>query len=245
LQLGRMGSGLSEVLSLGKPTADPVQAFLRDHVHRDLADRHIVKDITGHMTGHLALGIVGLDARVTIKKLTQTLRKPMAALQTFHAVLLVEMHHPKKFIETWWPKKSILERHGYKVSRTEEADSVLVKIKRGCKTNRSSCEEYGFLAAGNVVFFTSGRDTVDKLQEVLALKSSNLRTRTREPLAEQVLEDTHMLTGAYLSFDGLLKAVQKRNIPGGLKRYLSQFFEVALSLDLNDHGIHGQVLLTR
>ncbi len=245
LQLGRMGSGISGVLGLGKPSEDPVQKFLGDHVHRDLADRHIVKDITGHMTGHVALGIVGLDPRVTIRKLSRTIQEPSTALQAFHAVLLVEMHHPKKFIDTWWPKRSILERHGFKITRTEEADSVLIKIRRGCKTNRSKCEEYGFLAAGNVVFFTSGRDTVNRLQDVLALKSSNLNTRTREPLAKKVLEDQHMLTGAYLSFDGLLKAVQKRNVPGGIKRYLSQFFEVALSLDLNDNGVNGQLLLTR
>jgi len=245
LQLGRMGSGIGGVFGLGKPSNDPVERFLGEHVHRDLADRHVVKDLTGHMTGHVAIGIVGLDTRVTIRKLTQIHRDPMAALQALNLVLLVEMHHPKKFIDTWWPKKTLLERFGYTVTRTNQGDSVVVQIQRGCKSGKSSCEEYGFLTAGNVVFFTSGRDTATRLQDVLALKASNLNTRTREPLAKNVLEEKNMLTGVYLSFDGLLKAVQKRNVPGGLKRYLSQFFEVAMSVDLNNDGVNGQLLLTR
>ena len=69
LQIGRLGSGLGglgSVLGFGDQGKDPIATLLGKHVHSDLADRHIVRDLANHLTGHVAVAVTGMDSRATL-----------------------------------------------------------------------------------------------------------------------------------------------------------------------------------
>jgi hypothetical protein len=248
LQIGRLGSGLAglgSALGLGDKGSDPIAALLSKHVHPDLADRHIVRDLANHLTGHIAVAVTSMDPRATMRDIMGVRKHPVAAANALGLVLMMESHNGTKLVDVWWPKRSILERSGYTIERTNLGDSTSIRIERGCSNKKRQCERYGVLQVGKMVMVTTGRDTMRRLREVLLNKTSSLRSRTREAVASSVLEKDNMLAGGYLSFDGLLAAVRNRNVPGGIKRYLSQFYEVAFTLDLTGGDADSQLLITR
>ena len=248
LQIGRLGSGLGglgSALGFGDQGRDPIATLLGKHVHSDLADRHIVRDLANHLTGHVAVAVTGMDSRATIRDIVDARKNPVPAVNALGLVLMMESHNATKLVDVWWPKRSILKQLGYTVERTNLSDATSIQIERECASKKRRCERYGVLQVGKILMLTTGHDTMKRLHDVLQTKVSSLRTRTREDLARSVLEKDNMLAGAYLSFDGLLAAVRNRNIPGGFKRYLSQFYEVAFTLDLTGGDADSQLLLTR
>lgn len=232
----------------------PLGAILGEFVHTDLADRHLVRDVAEHLTGHLAVAIVGIDRDA---KLTDVIR-PDDAEEWFSkvkVVLAAQLRDPDVFIEQLWKKKPVLKKLGFKAKQRDFARGRALRIERNCRPFRRPttkkkqkvprCERYGLAVIDDMLLITSGRGTVDRLLEVMDGKAKDLSSQTKEPLAKKVLESGALLTGVYFSVDGLLKALRDRNLPAGAKGYLAQMYELAITLNPTGTGASGRVLLTR
>ena len=96
-----------------------------------------------------------------------------------------------------------------------------------------------------MLWLTTGAGTLERLLASASGESASLPGLTREVLARDVLGTSEQLMGAYFSFDGLLHAVQNRNLPGGATRYLAQMFELAVRIDSQARDTRIDVLVTR
>ena len=259
LQLGKMGAGISKLgalIGIGpKRGKDPVAALLGDQVHPELEDMHVVSDLLGHLTGHVMVSVVGLDRRA---KLADVLEAESVALwlNTVSVVVGAQLKDSKKFFETWWPKRDLLGRMGFKMERVKDERWTAYRVQRNCgknvkmvtvkgKKRKPVCEHYGLLIKDDVLLVTTGAGSFERVFNVVRKQASDLRSLTREEVARSVLDHGKLFAGGYFSFDGLLRAVRGRNLPSGATRYLAQLYELAFVLETAGGDASGQLLLTR
>ena len=257
--LARLASGLGGLaskLGLGK-SSDPIAEALGTYVHPDLADRHVVRDLFDHLTGHISVSLVGLSRKAMLSDLVRPDRVVdwLAAVQL---VVLIEVERPAQLWEKWWEKRTLLGALGFEAERMLHPEWRIYRLERGCKPTEKEprrrgrkkekpmpCERYGMMLAGNVLVLTTGEGTLERVVHSTAGHAADLYGLTREPAARSVLGTGSMLGGAYFSFDGLLKSVRNRNLPGGATRYFAQMFELALTLQTSGGDARAELLLTR
>ena len=244
---------------------DAVAGFLGKYVHPELSDRHVLNDLLYAADGHLGVSLLGIDDRAQVHQLIDV-SDPIRWLTQVHLALSVTLRDGPSFFATWWEKRQILEGLGYTLSKPASSPSgtadTVALIQRGCnsplskaphirrKTQKKGkdglpCEEYGVLLRGNTLLLTSGRGSLSRLLATASGEAAALPTLTRETLAKEVFGAAPLLWGGYFSFDGLLRAVENRNLPGGATRYLAQLFELAVRLRSVESNIHLELLLTR
>ncbi|MEC8022555.1 MAG: hypothetical protein VX223_01385 [Myxococcota bacterium] len=258
-KLAGLTGGIRGLLGAGDPTAE----VLGKYVHPELNDRHVVKDVFSHLTGHLSVAFLGIDRRAPVAELID-LSVPQRWLNQVQLVLGLQVRDGSKFWARWWPKRTILETLGYAITSipgipSSVADAA-VTIRRMCTTRdrarttrrqprrtgtRIPCETYGILRRGDLIWMTTGAETLERLLTTAKGDTAPMPGLTREPLAKSVLGSSSMFFGGYFSFDGLLKAVENRNLPGGATRYLAQMFEMAFLLDTDGNDLRYEFLLTR
>ena len=235
-------------------TTDPIAQGLGKLAHPDLADRHLFTDLVDHLTGHIVLAVVGVDRKAGVADLQGVADDPARWIQTVHLALGVQLRQPEAFFQKWWSKRGVLGKLGYAVEAVEDPRFRAVRLQRGCGTPSAPrpagqkppvCQHWGVILRDDVLFVTTGKGSVDRLFRVATGQTSDLRSLTREPEAVAVLDHGKMVAGGYFSFDGLLKAIQNRNLPGGASRYLAQFYGLTFTLDDADGTLSGTILLTR
>jgi len=242
---------LGNILGVGGRGTDPVAGLLGQFVHPDLSDRHVVTDLLQHLTGHVAVGVLGRDPESRIEDVADlgNLRKWLG--QTMHLVAAAQLKEPVAFQNRWLEKTTVLSSLGFVSERLVHPTWLLLRFRRGCPTEQrasgapNQCEEYGLIVKDDVLLVTTGRGTLDRVIETASGNTTNFHGLTREPLAISVLEHGAMLAGVYFSFDGLLRNLRGANLPGGTTRHLAQLYEIALTLQTTDGDASGQFLLTR
>ncbi len=251
-------TNLGGALGLGQPAPDPVASALGVTVDKDLADRHVVDDLLAHLTGHVGVALVGMDKKATVADLGAVRDDPVRWLGAVSVVLGVELKDPSVFWDKWLVKKGLLEARGFAVTAPAHAKHRLLRFERNCAPppplkpgerpqEPKRCETFGAVLAGNVLLVMSGKDTQERVLKVLDGQEKDLRGLTKEPFAAHVLDGgAGSVASLYFSYDGLLKAIRNRNLPGGATRYLAQFFEMATTIEVKPTGAIGfEVLLTR
>jgi hypothetical protein len=246
---------------LGK--TDAVASLLGEYVHPDLADRHLIRDVVDQLSGQVGVALLGIDRRAPVNELID-FSFPQRWLNQAQLVFAVEVRDGAHFWDRWWSKRGLLSALGYSVLERTDIDSSVADnlgaIERMCsrkerrtarrksRTNKTllpPCERYHVLRRGNMLWITTGAGTIERVLAAIRGDAAPLPGLTREPLATAVFESAHMSLGGYFSFDGLLKSIENRNLPGGATRYLAQMFEFVFRLDVT--GPHGDLdlLLTR
>ncbi len=254
IALATMGASLGSLVGGGE---DPIAAFLGKQVSPELADRHVVNDLLAHVSGHFALALLGVDRKAPLPELGD-LSNPLRWLSQVQLVLGVGLADGQRFLDLWWQKRGVLAAFGFE---SEEIAATLpearvLKLSRNCRPPPPPpkglkppppklCERYGVFATSAALYLTSGHHALDRLLAVESGKANDLRSLTREPLGISVLEHGPETLGLYFSFDGLLKAVSGRNLPGGATRYLAQAFEFVTTLDAQGGDAIFRLLLTR
>ena len=261
-QIAKLGSNLSElgaIVGLGGKGTDPVAGLLGQFVHKSLEDRHVVADGLDHLTGHVAVALVGVNKKASLSEVADFSHPGKLMGHTLQLVFAAQVKDAGKVWETWWPKREVLAEEGFTTQELLHPEWKGFKLERNCgpppapkpgeKKKRQTvppvCENYGVLLAGDVFLFTTGPGTLDRVTETMRGAASTLEGLSREPLAHEVLRHGPMLNGGYFSFDGLLKAVRNRNLPSGATRYLAQMYELAYRLKTRGGDVNAHVLLTR
>ncbi len=247
---------LGDLFGLGGEKRDPVALLLSKTVHPTLTDRHVVRDVLDHLTGHVGIAFAGVHRRARAEEVLnlKDLRRWLG--HTIQLVVTLELKEPKRLLTKWWPKRELLGEFGFDVDRLEHDEWTVLRLKRNCGPNVKPrivkkkkvyppCETYGAMVAGELLVLTTGEGTLERVYESMAGGAMSLEGLTREPLARGVLKQAPMTTGGYFSFDGLLKAVRNLNLPGGATRYLAQMYELAFTLDIDGGDATSRVLLTR
>lgn len=233
---------------------DPIAGLLGSVVHKDLSDRHLLTDVVDHLTGHIALAVVGVHRKAKLSDVVNIEDPRLLLGSTLQLVAGFQLQKPKAFWEKWWAKRDVLGEAGFDVVRLVHPEWQILKLERHCKPAPRNpapkgppppCERYGLLLIDDLLLLTTGPDTLERVYEAASGNATNLRGLTREPLAQGVLEHERMLAGGYFSFDGLLKAIRNRNLPGGATRYLAQMYELAFTIDTSGGDVRSQLLLTR
>jgi hypothetical protein len=253
--LGKLGDifGLEQ-----KPAQDPVAALLSKYVHPQLSDRHVVRDVLDHLTGHVGVAFAGVDRKARPQELID-IKNPRRWLgRTIQLIVVLQLKQAAQVLDKWWPKRQILGELGFDVEKlkVENAAHTVLRLQRNCGKNVRArivnkkrvfppCETYGLLLSEDLLYLTTGPNTLDRLYETVSGNAASLHGLTREKLAIGVLEHAPMTLGSYFSFDGLLKAIRHLNLPGGATRYLAQMYELVMTLDTQGGDLTGRVLLTR
>lgn len=261
-RVAKLGQGLAElgsIMGIGGKGTDPVAGLLGSVVHPDLSDRHVLNDIIDQLTGHVGIAAVGINRKARADDLMDLKNMKAWLGSTMQLVAMVQLKDPKLFWDTWWPEAPVLGKLGFDVVDYEHPEWRMVRLNRGCKpptgplpkgsnkkkVKKPVCEEYGVLLVDDVLVFTTGPDTLDRVYRAASGQAGQLHGLTREELALSVLEKGPMLAGTYFSFDGLLKAIRNLNLPGGATRYLAQMYEMAITLELAGGDATSHILLTR
>jgi hypothetical protein len=247
-QISRLGASMKQlgsILGLGGQGVDPIASMLGNQVHPQLADRHLVKDILDHLSGRLSIAVLGLDPDAQINDLMRIQSHPLRWLNAMQLVVALEVNNGPAFWDKWWPKREILRSLGFRVTAQPSGDRKVIQMTRGCGSKKKLCERYAVLLHDNMLMVMSGSESLVRVTEVLDGKASTYHGLTREKLARGVLEHEPMLLGGYFSFDGLLRALRNRNLPGGATRYLAQFYELAITFNTADGNAGAELLLTR
>ena len=253
----RMTSGLANLgnmLGMGGSNFDPIAGILGGQVHPDLADRHVIKDVVNHLTGHISVSLAGLGKKAKLSSLIRP-RSANEFLSAVQLVLALQLKDGKAFWTKWKAKQDVLQKLGFKVDELVDEEWEGLRLQRNCGRPARArggrrgapppCEHYGLIYKDDMLVVTSGNGTLERVFQTITGQASDMRGLTREPMAELVLDHGPMLVGAYFSFDGLLKAVANKNLPGGATRYLAQMYELAFSLNSASGGTTTQLLLTR
>ncbi len=268
LKMLSMGASLGNLLGAGD--VDPLAGVLAK-VSPDLADRHVVKDLLDQVTGHVLVALLGIDRRSGLDVLADPADLPRW-LANVHLAVGLGLTNGRAFAERWAPKLPLLAQLGFeKVERLEGPEPLVVKLERNCAPPKrpappkpgekpppapapKQCERYGLLITEGALLLTTGATQpgpngqhlgLDRLRAVAAGKAPSFSSLTRESLAKDVLGRGAAPVGVYFSFDGLLKAISNRNLPGGATRYLAQFFELAFTFEPRRGDAVGHALLTR
>ncbi|MBT9554665.1 MAG: hypothetical protein IV100_01495 [Myxococcales bacterium] len=254
IALATMGASLGSLVGGGD---DPIVTFLGKQVSPELADRHVVNDVLAHVSGHFAVALLGVDRKAPLPDLGD-LSDPLRWLSQVQLVLGIGLADGKRFLDLWWPKRAVLASFGFESEEVaaKNPEARVLKLSRNCRPPPPPpkgqkppppklCERYGVYATPSALHLTSGHQALDRLLAVEGGKANDLRSLTREPLGISVLEHGPETVGLYFSFDGLLKAVSGRNLPGGATRYLAQAFEFVSTLDAQGGDAVLRLLLTR
>jgi hypothetical protein len=247
-QMASLGAGvqkLGNLLGLGGKSVDPIAPILGNFIHPLLADRHLVKDVLAHLTGRFAVGVLGMDADAQFVDLLRFRSNPVGWLHTAELVAALELKDAKAFFAKWWAKRSIAASIGFAIAERRGQNWIGVTLERRCRGKGKGCQRINLVLKGDVLLVLTGRSSLDRVAAVLDGKASDYRGLTREKEAIAVLEHAPMFAGAYFSFDGLLRALRNRNLPGGATRYLAQFYELAMTFDTAGPNARAKLLLTR
>jgi len=248
-KLAKLGTGftqIGQIFGVGGSGVDPVAGFLGAQVHKELSDLHVVNDLLVHFTGHMAVALVGLNLKSQVSDVLKLGSDPLRWLNAVSLVGLFKLAKPRDLLVKWWNKRHLLEAEGYKLKKTEHESWLILNLSRGCSDQPSSrCEQYGLILKDDVLVATTGPESLERVLKVLQGKAADYRGLTREKTALQVLDHEPMVLGTYFSFDGLLRAVRNRNLPGGATRYLAQFYAFPTPLKTAGGSIDAELLLTR
>ncbi|MFT5429696.1 MAG: hypothetical protein ACI9OJ_000368 [Myxococcota bacterium] len=252
-------ANLGNIFGLGGDKFDPLAAVLAGQIHPDLVDRHLMTDVVNHISGHLSVAVLGLGKKAKLNHILKP-KNAIAWLSRVKLAAALQLKDPQVFWDKWWAKREVLGKLGFELERLVHPEWHVLRLTRNCKRKQLKagqkrpktkpiCERYGVILQGDTLIWTTGRGTLERIFDTMKGQTGNLAGLTREAAATAVLESGPLVVGGYFSFDGLLKAIANRNLPGGATRYLAQMYEFAFSFDsggaTNPAGVQSQLLLTR
>lgn len=224
-------------------------AFLREmilppgilgRIHPLLAQVDPDRDLLAHLTGHVAVALIGLGEESILGKLLVARNLPQVTSQ-IQAALLFQVRDPAAFLASWAAHTEAPTRAGFTVI---EAPGIHGGPPVTRLSHPKTGEEYALLVSGDVVALLCGKEAYVDVRDVLEGRATALRERAESPLAKAVTgavgaeaDAARLTAGLFFTFNRLTRQLGEKGAPPFYLRVINSIFEATAALEVTPSSV--------
>jgi hypothetical protein len=208
-------------------------------VHPLLAEASADSDLLAHLTGNIAVALIGLDEDAALGSFV-TAKRPSQVFRFLDGAVLLQVRDAAAFRATWARFTERATKLGWTLTDAPPVGQGPPVVRL---SHPKTKEHYAILSVDDVVMVVVGRSAYIDIRDVIEGRSTPLTARAETDLAKRVVvagdraAAEKLTLGVFLSFARITRQLGEKGAPPFYLRVVNSISEAALGVEVEASSV--------